>query len=135
MKGVGVNPVSILGKGLYQVNLRADDDSSNAIDMHDAVYMPTSPFNLLPPQLLLFNWNNNNYKVEWFKHKNWRYVLQYSASGDKKELNIPKGNSNMFTLWTQFGYDAFNCRPCNNAAVWNDFLGSTLILDDASLPL
>ena len=70
--------------------------------MHDAVYAPTSPFKLLPPQLLVSNLKKSNYGVEWFKHDNRRYVLHYSASGDKKKLTIPVDNWNMFTLWTQF---------------------------------
>ena len=72
--------------------------------------------------------------MEWFKHDDWRYVLQYSASGDKKKLAIPIDNWNMFTLWTQFGYDAFTCRQYDNTDVWNGFSGSTLIPDDAPLP-
>ena len=98
MKGVGVNPVSILGKGLCRVNLQADDDLSDSIEMHDAVYVPTPPFNILPPQLLVSNLKKKNYKVEWFKHDNCRYVLQYSSSGDKKKFTIPIDDRNMFSL-------------------------------------
>ena len=134
MKGVGGNPVSILGKVSCWVNLRADNDSSDSIEMHNDVYVPKSPFNILPPQLIFSNLKNNNYKVEWFKHDNRRYMLQYSGSGKEKKLTILIDDRNMFTLWMQFGYDAFTCRPCNNAAVWNDISGSTLIPDDASLP-
>ena len=106
----------------------------DSIEMHDAVYVPTSTFIILPPQLLVSKMKNYNYEVGWFKHDEQRYVLQYYASGDKKKLTIPIDNCNMFTLWMQFGYDAFTCIPCNNSAVWNGFLGSTLIPDDAFLP-
>ena len=54
VKGVGGNSVSILGNGSFWVNLRADNDFSDSIDLHDAVYVPTSPFDILPPQLLFF---------------------------------------------------------------------------------
>ena len=53
VKVVGVNHVSIIGKGSCWVNLQADNYLSDSIDMHDAVYVPTSPFNILPPQLLV----------------------------------------------------------------------------------
>ena len=92
------------------------------------------PFNLLPPQLLVLNLKKINYEVEWFKHDDWRYVLQYSASGDKNKLTIPIDNRNMFTLWTQFGYYAFTCRQYNDTAMWNGFSGSNLIMDDTPLP-
>ena len=135
MKGFGGNPVSVIVKGSCQVNLRADNDSSDYIEMHDAVYVLTSPFNLLSPQLLVSDLKKKNYKVECFNNYNRRNVLQYSASGDENKLTIPIDNRNMFTLWTQFVYDAFTCRPCGNATVWNGFLGSTLIPNDASLHL
>ena len=89
VKGVGGNPVSILGKGSCQINLRADDNSSDSVEMHDAVHVSTSPFNLLPPQLLVLNLKKNNYGVQRFKQDDRRYVLQYYASGDKKKLTIP----------------------------------------------
>ena len=114
--------------------MQADDDLSDSIEIHDAVYVPTSPFNLLPPQLLVLDLKKSNCEMEWFKHNDRRYVLQYSASGDKNKLTIPIDNCNMFTLWTQFGYDAFTCRQYDNTAAWNGFSGSTLIPDDAPLP-
>ena len=121
MKGVGGNHVSILGKGSCRVNLRAENDLFDSFEMHNYVYVPTSPFNLLPHQLLVLNLKKNNYRVEWSKHDYRRYVLQYSAGGDEKKLTIPIDNINIFTLWTQFSYDAFTCITCDNTAVWNGF--------------
>ena len=63
VKGIGGNPVSILGKGSCRINLRSGDDLSDSIEMHDAVNVPTSPFNLLPPQLLVSNLKKSNYEV------------------------------------------------------------------------
>ena len=116
MIGIGGNNVSIQGNGSCRFNLRSDDDSYESIEMNDAVYVPTSPFNLLPPQLLVLGLMKNNYKVEWFKHDDRRYVLQYSASGKEKKLTIPVDDRNMFTLWTQFVYHDFTCRPCDICA-------------------
>ena len=67
----------------------------------------------------------------------WKLALRdkYYASANEKILTIPIDDHNMFTLWTQFGYAVFACRPCNNAAVWSGFSGSTLIPNDASIPL
>ena len=74
MKGVGGNNVSVIGKRSCRVNMRANDDLSDSIEIHNAVYMSTSPFDILPSQLHVSNLNNNNYKVELFKHDNWCYV-------------------------------------------------------------
>ena len=60
VKEVGGNPVSILGKRSCRVNFRANNDLSDSIEMHDAVYVPKSPFNILPPQRIVSNLKNNN---------------------------------------------------------------------------
>ena len=43
VKGIGGNPVSILGKGSCRINFRSDDDLSVSIEMHDDVYVPRPP--------------------------------------------------------------------------------------------
>ena len=53
VKGVGGNHVSIIGNGSCWVNLRADGDLSDSVDIHDALYVSTSLFNILPPQLFV----------------------------------------------------------------------------------
>ena len=60
VKEVGGNSVSILGKRPCRVNFRANNDFSESIEMHDAVYVPKYPFNILPPQRIVSNLKNNN---------------------------------------------------------------------------
>ena len=66
--------------------------------MQDAVYVPTSLFNLLPPQLLVAALKQHDYKVEWFKHYNLKYVLQYAVNEKNKMLKTPVDHRKMFTL-------------------------------------
>ena len=53
VKGVGGNPVSILGKRSCHITLQSDDGLSDSIKMKDKVYVRTSLLNLLPRQLLV----------------------------------------------------------------------------------
>ena len=92
-----------------------------------------SLFNLLPPQLLVATLKQYDYKVEWFKQDDLKYVLQYAVN-DKKMLKISVDNQKMFTLWAQFGFDAFTCKPCGVLSIWNGFPSSNLIPEDDSLP-
>jgi hypothetical protein len=39
------------GIGTIRLNLKLDNGAIDVITIRDAVYIPTSPFNLLPPQL------------------------------------------------------------------------------------
>ena len=77
--------------------------------MQDAVYVPTSLFNLLPPQLLVETLKQHDYKAEWFKHDNLKYVLQYDVNDKNKMLKISVNHRKMLTLWTQFSSNAFTC--------------------------
>jgi len=53
IKGVGGMPVQIAGVGCLNLPLVSDDGNTSNIIMQNAVYVPTSLYNLIPPQLLL----------------------------------------------------------------------------------
>jgi hypothetical protein len=53
VKGIGGKSVPLIGTGTIKLPLKSDDGAVNLITITDAVYIPTSPFNLVPPQLLL----------------------------------------------------------------------------------
>ena len=48
-------------------------------------------------------------------------------------LTIPVDNRKCFTLWKQFGFDAFTCKLCGVPSVWNGFSSSNSIPEDDSL--
>ena len=61
VKGVGGTAVSIYGIGALSMSLQADDGSVNKISIEGAVYVPSSPFNLIPPQLLVSILKSHDY--------------------------------------------------------------------------
>jgi hypothetical protein len=63
VKGIGGNPLPLTGVGTVKLNLKSD-----TITIQDAVYLPTSPFNLLPPQLLLRQLKELQYKCNLATH-------------------------------------------------------------------
>ena len=52
VKGIGGLPISLKGSGRCDVPLHSDNGSSHTVTM-PAVYVPTSPYNIVPPQLLV----------------------------------------------------------------------------------
>ena len=53
VKGFGGTSVSIHGNFFLSLPLQSDAGTVDSICIHDAVYVPSSPFNLLPPQILI----------------------------------------------------------------------------------
>ena len=53
IKGIGGKATVIKGVGTILIRLESDDGRCDSITIHDAVYVPSSPYNLLPPQLLI----------------------------------------------------------------------------------
>jgi hypothetical protein len=48
VKGIGGSPVPLSGDGTIRLHLKSDQGLVDTITVRDAVYIPTSPFNLLP---------------------------------------------------------------------------------------
>jgi hypothetical protein len=69
-----------LGIGTIRLNLKSDDGAINVITIWDAVYIPTSPFNLLQPQLLVRKLNDLQYECDMAIHSNTQYVFRYSKN-------------------------------------------------------
>ena len=53
VKGFGGTSLSIHGIGSLSLPLQSDAGAVDSVCIHDAVYVPSSPFNLLPPQILI----------------------------------------------------------------------------------
>ena len=63
VKGVGVTSVSIHGIGSLSLPLQSYAGAVNYFFIHDSVYLPSSPFNLLPPQILILQLKLQDYTV------------------------------------------------------------------------
>ena len=72
--------------------------------------------------------------MEWFKHNDPKYVLKYAVNDKNKMLTITVDHRKKITLWMQFGFDAFTCKPCGVPSIWNGFSTSEFIPEDDFLP-
>ena len=61
VKGISGTSVAIQGTGQHQLTIRSDDDHQSNIHVK-AVFVPSSPYIIIPPQLLIHalknNWNS-----------------------------------------------------------------------------
>jgi hypothetical protein len=83
--------VPLIGTGTIKLPLMSDS-TVDSILIKDAVYIPTSPFNLVPPQLLQQKLSEAGYKCAYAKHNDKEYIFQYQLATlqnpTKKQLTI-----------------------------------------------
>ena len=80
VKGVGGTSVSVHGIGSLSLPLQSDAGVVDSVCIHDAVYVPSSPFNLLPPQILISQLKLQGYNVPHrFQHDESRYIMRYTT--------------------------------------------------------
>ena len=53
IKGIGGFPIQVTGGGKLNLTLQSDGGQVSQIKNLDAVLVPSSPYNLIPPQLLV----------------------------------------------------------------------------------
>jgi hypothetical protein len=75
VKGIGGAPVKLFGGGTVKISLMADDGTVTDVDIDDAVYDPTSPFNLIPPQIIISKIRHDGQYVNYAKHDDREYIL------------------------------------------------------------
>jgi hypothetical protein len=64
VKGIGGDPVTLGGVGSLRLPLKSDDGKVDYVNVNDAVYVPTLPYNLVPPQILINKLKKQGYKVQ-----------------------------------------------------------------------
>ena len=136
IKGIGGKGVPISGIGKFALPLRSDDGSFTTISNLDAVFVPSSPYNLIPPQLLLSAMRSQGYLIDDFSHTDKIYTFKYSSPGchDKpfSTLTVPIGRNGLFTFRSNDGYTAFMSRASTYCPEYNAFAGSYHVIPDAN---
>ena len=82
IKGIGGNPTIIQGIGSITVKLETDDGRYDTIEVHDAVYVPSSPYNSLPPQLLIYRMKEPGYIINHSFHDDSEYIFDYRLQSE-----------------------------------------------------
>ena len=52
-KGIGENPTTVVGTGTFNISLQSDNGIHNRFSAKKAISVPTKPYNIIPPKLLL----------------------------------------------------------------------------------
>ena len=134
VKGINGTSVSIIGQGTLSIHLPRPDGRQDTIQV-EAVLVPSSPFNLIPPHLLVAALKHSGFRVKYFKHDDKQYVINYYTRRDvQRTIRIPLDDRNLFTFHSAPGFQNF-CRQTSTVNKdWAAFPGAThIISDDLSL--
>jgi hypothetical protein len=106
----------------------------DTVTIDDAVYIPTSQFNLVSPQLLIRHLNKSQYDCDLATHNDKEYVFQYRKTGTdastKRQLTVPIGSNDLFTVRSNEGYTAFFRKATYYAPEWCVFVGDSHVIPD-----
>ena len=125
VKGIGGSPTLLKGTGNTTFSLTNNDNTSIQLPKMNVVYVPTSPYNLLPPQLLIKCLKEAKYKVDYFHHDDNAYHLKFKQPRSSKlhTISFPIGENGLFHLRTSPGYQKFRHQANANKS-WCAFAGS-----------
>ena len=112
VKAIWGNPVKIRGRGKLHISLLPYSGKDPHItEIYNAVYVPSSPFNIIPPQMIISNLNNkDNVDVEYSKHDDTDYIISFKNKHPRlpyRFLAIPIGGNGLCHLRTKPGFASF----------------------------
>jgi hypothetical protein len=140
VKGIGGLPIALKGSGQCDVPLHFDDGSTHTATL-PAVYVPTSPYNILPPQLLVKQLKstgcgaNSELDDTLFvlhllptKHRHDQRDIIRHPTPFTKIMTVPVDRRNLFTMWTNPGYQTFFAQASQFNPEYAAFAGTTHII-------
>jgi hypothetical protein len=101
------------------------------------VYVPSSLYNLVPPQILINKLKKQGYSVKYAEHDDREYVFRYNPSTDpstERSLTVPIGRNHSFTMRSNEGYTSFFRQAPQLDPEWGLFAGATHVIPDDSEP-
>ena len=124
VKGINGSPTALKGTGSTTLSLTDNDNISVKLPDIDVVYVPSSPYNLLPPQLLIKYLKAANYKADYFRHDDKSYTITFTPPNASKPhtVTVPINKNELFLIRTSPGYTKFH-HHSNSHKSWCAFAG------------
>ena len=135
IKGVGGGLVEVGGTGTYTLHLQSDSGHIDSIKFHDAVYVPSSPYNLMPPQLLVKALRANGYDTERATHDDEDYAFNYSKDDKigKRTTTIRMSSNSLFLFRSAPGFRSFSAvaNYIGQSAFFCGFVNGANVVEDS----
>ena len=110
VKGVGSNPKTVVGTGTFNLSLQSNDVIHDKFSAKKAIYVPSSPYSLIPPQLLLQVMSEKGCVSHLPQVGEREFLLHYRRKTEVKvrTLTIPIRSKVLFLFRTSQGYYQFS---------------------------
>ena len=126
VKGLQGKPITAGGQGRISLTLESVDGHLEIVN-HLAIYCPTSPYNLAPPQLLVRALKRRGYQARAY-HDDAEYVLQYSRPNSAvHKVKTRISPNDLFLAQMNHGYKSFFCEASKCGPTWSCFAGAASI--------
>ena len=76
IKGINGDPTISTGTGFINLPLKSDDGRTLTITKIPVMHVPSCPYNLMPPQILIKQMKVRNIYIKHFKHDDLEYILE-----------------------------------------------------------
>ena len=110
------------------ITIKSDYGTVDHIKIPDAVFVPSYPFNLLPPHIFIPDLQNAGHETNYSKHDDVKYIFNYKLPSKGKNiwinLTIPIVKNKSFTMSTSNGYTFFFQIDSTYDYEWVNFAGA-----------
>ena len=102
VKGINGADTSFFCHGTINLHLLSDSQDVTILKNVPAVYVPSSPYNLLPPQLLVREMKSRGFKVRYSEQDDVEYVFNYNptpqSSSTFHRLTVPLSANDLVNM-------------------------------------
>ena len=136
VQGVNGRSTPICGTGTYDLVLASDAGARTTVRITNTVYVPTSPYCLAPPQLIIRHMRQQGLHVYDSCHNDQRYVFNYRTRphGPHHSLTVPLNAQGLFLFRTSPGYSKlFRAAPSIDS-MFSCFAGAAHVIPDDDNP-
>ena len=135
VKGINGNPTIISGTGILKLCIKSDSGRHVSLPPISAVYIPSCPYNLLSPQLLISHLKEHGYSVPPFQHTDTAYTFEFTCPPSQQlpsslRFTCPLTSKSLFQFYSHDGYDHFQHRLHRLSPSWTALTGPVHIIPD-----
>ena len=133
VKGISGTSVAIRGMGQHQLTLKSNNNYKMTLHV-DAAFVPSSPYNIIPPQLLISALKTNGYQAGTATHDNKLYTFTCNKDKKNHQLTVWTNENDLFMLCSAEGYTKFSKYASQYGKQWCSFVGANNIIPDDNNP-
>lgn len=135
IKGIGGKSIGISGIGQIKLSLRSNSGQVDTVKDLEAVFVPSCPYNLIPPHILIKQMRAQGFIIDHFCHDDTEYIFRYTSplrpsTSQPCTLTIPIGSNNLFQFRTNDGYTGFMAQAAHYCREFRHFAGAGHIIPD-----